>query len=187
MPCIGFSLPFSPGQVSPVPIQTWMVALRPSSSGETPHTYISRVPRLRSVLVLPSPFCSPPTPSDGGQARLSPHCLLQAGLPGGFWDRGLPALTRPTAGAHRCIFKVVKAVVSQNEPAPFPGLHPTTCRAKRDVCPPGVGRQRRPARHEALLLSEERSEGRAPGDTETMARFTSVTRHRARTEAPFME
>lgn len=30
------------------------------------------------------------------------------------------------ADAHRGIFKVVKAVVSQNEPAPLPGLYPAT-------------------------------------------------------------
>lgn len=73
-----------------------------------------RAPGLGLFLVLPLRVSSAPTPTTEG--RRQPDCIPTA---------------RPPAAAHRRVLEVVKAVVSQDEPASLPSLHPATCTAKR--------------------------------------------------------
>lgn len=61
-----------------------------------------------------------------------------------------PGPSHINTGAHRGVFKVVKAVVSQNEPASLPGLYPATCRAKRDALGQQTPRQAQATPHTQL-------------------------------------
>ena len=47
--------------------------------------------------------------------------MVQAPFPG----RWRPAIESSVGPTHRGVFEVVQAVVGENEPAPFPGLHAT--------------------------------------------------------------